>query len=247
MPTMSKGKGSPTATQSEANPSAQTMQELLPNSVMERVLETLDASYPSHPMGELTAGQPYKVLVACLLSLRTQDTVSIPASKRLFATADTPQEMVTLSQETIERIIFPTGFYKNKARDILAFSQRLLDEFNGEVPSTIDELLTLKGVGRKTANLVVGLGFGLPAICVDVHVHRICNRLGYLQTKTPEETETALREKLPPPFWLIINRVMVMHGQQTCRPIGPRCDICPVAIDCRRVDVTPRTVKRKTP
>ena len=161
---------------------------------MGQVLDTLDGSYDLHPMGELTRNNPYKVLVACVLSLRTKDEVMIPASQRLFAVADTPQKMVGLSPEAIEKLVFPVGFYKTKAQSIIDFSQKLLDDFDGQVPDTIDELLTLKGVGRKTANLVVGLGHGLPAICVDTHVHRICNRLGYIQTKTPEETEMALSQ-----------------------------------------------------
>lgn len=211
---------------------------------MSRVLDTLDDAYDLHPMGELTRDNPYKVLVACVLSLRTKDEVMIPASQRLFAVADTPQKMVALSPETIEKLVFPVGFYKTKAQSIIDFSQKLLDEFGGNVPDTIDELLTLKGVGRKTANLVVGLGHGLPAICVDTHVHRICNRLGYIHTKTPEETEMVLREKLPAPYWSVINTVMVLHGQQTCKPIGPRCDVCPVSHWCQKIDVKPRAVKK---
>jgi endonuclease III len=206
--------------------------DLLSNAVMTDILDTLYACYPVHPMGDLTKDQPYKVLVACILSLRTKDEVTIPASKRLFAVADTPQKMVTLNVEEVEKLIFPSGFYKTKARSILEFSQRLLDEYKGQVPNTIDELLKFKGVGRKTANLVVGLGFGLPAICVDVHVHRIVNRLGYLRTETPEETEWALREKLPPSHWNTINTTLVLHGQQVCKPIKPHCALCPVAERC---------------
>jgi endonuclease-3 len=206
--------------------------ELISNEVMGEILDTLQACYPVHPMGELTRNQPYKVLVACILSLRTKDEVTIPASKRLFAVADTPEKMVALTPDAIEKLIFPTGFYKTKAQNILEFSQRLLDEYGGQVPDTIEELMKFKGVGRKTANLVVGLGFGLPAICVDTHVHRIVNRLGYLRTKTPEETEMALRAKLPARYWTVINTILVLHGQQTCKPIGPRCEICPVNRQC---------------
>jgi endonuclease-3 len=212
---------------------------------MGSILETLEACYDFHPMGELTRQDPYKVLVACVLSLRTKDEVTIPASERLFAVADTPETMVALAPETIEKLVFPVGFYKTKARSIIEFSQTLLDDFGGRVPDTIEALLTLKGVGRKTANLVVGLGHGLPAICVDTHVHRICNRLGYIQTKTPEETEMVLRDKLPGQYWRMINTVMVLHGQQTCKPIGPRCDVCQVADRCRRVDVKPRAVEKR--
>jgi len=228
----------------KTSPVEREKSQSLSTSEMEKVLDILDTSYDIHPMGELTSGQPYRVLVACVLSLRTQDTVSIPASKRLFMLADTPEAIIKLEAEQIERTIFPTGFYKNKSRDILIFTKQILDDFGGQVPNTMEELLTLKGVGRKTANLVLGLGFHLPAICVDIHVHRICNRLGYLITKDPEATEMALRDKLPAPYWLIINRAMVLHGQQTCRPIGPKCDICPVKSYCRQVDVKPRVPKK---
>lgn len=224
----------------------QSIQTPMDSNTMGWVLEKLADCYDFHPMGELTQNNPYKVLVACVLSLRTKDEVTMPASERLFQLADTPQNMVKLSPETIEKLIYPVGFYKTKAQTILEFSQKLLDDYAGEVPSTIEELLTLKGVGRKTANLVVGLGHQLPAICVDTHVHRICNRLGYVQTKTPDETEMVLRAKLPAPYWLVINTVMVLHGQQICKPIGPRCDICPVAQWCEKIDVKPRAVKKQT-
>lgn len=207
------------------------------------MLDTLAATYHFHPMGELTRHNPYKVLIACILSLRTKDEVTIPASERLFAVADIPEKMIGLSPKAIEKLIFPTGFYKTKAVTIINISQRLLDEFGGEVPNTMEALLSFKGVGRKTANLVLGLGFGLPAICVDTHVHRISNRFGYVHTKTPEETEMALRQKLPAKYWNIINTVLVLHGQQICKPIGARCDSCPVAKNCRQIDVR----ARKTP
>lgn len=209
-----------------------------------QVLEILASTYDFHPMGELTQHNPYKVLVACVLSLRTKDEVTMPASERLFAYADTPAKMVDLPVEKIAELIYPVGFYKTKAQSILDFSQKLLDDFNGETPKTIEELLTLKGVGRKTANLVVGLGHQLPAICVDVHVHRICNRMGYLQTKTPDASEMRLREILPGQYWNVINTMMVLHGQQICRPIGPRCDVCPVEKQCCKIDVKPRAVKK---
>lgn len=211
---------------------------------MGEVIDTLAETYHYHPMGDLTRHDPYRVLVACVLSLRTRDEVTMPASERLFALADTPQAMVTLSPDTIEKAIYPAGFYKTKAQTILAFSEKLLSDFQGKVPDTIDALLTLKGVGRKTANLVMGLGHQLPAICVDTHVHRICNRLGYVQTKTPDDTEWALREKLPARYWQTVNTLMVLHGQQICKPIGPRCDNCPVETRCLKVNVRPRPVKK---
>lgn len=207
---------------------------------MGRVLEILQGVYDVHPMGELTRKDPYKVLVACIMSLRTKDEMTIPLARKLFEVADTPQKMVRLSADELARLIYPVGFYKTKAVSILEFSQRLIDEYGGRVPDTVEELVKFKGVGRKTANLVVGLGHGLPAVCVDVHVHRICHRLGYLDTKDPDETEMALREKLPQRYWNVINTMLVLHGQQVCKPIGPCCDICPVAHLCAQVDVKPR-------
>ena len=175
--------------------------------------------------------------MACLLSLRTQDTTTGPAAARLFALADTPHAMLELSARTIERAIYPVGFYRTKARVILGLSRDLLDRFDGGVPDDIDALLTLKGVGRKTANLVVTLGFDKPGICVDTHVHRISNRLGYVRTRTPDETEMALRAKLPARYWIGYNDLLVTFGQNVCAPVSPKCSVCPVARLCRRVGV----------
>lgn len=210
------------------------------NFPIERVLDILNQVYPYHPMGDVTDREPYKVLICCLLSLRSRDVVTMPACTRLFLVADTPQQIVALPQETIASLIEPVQFFRNKARIIQEVSQDLLDRFEGRVPDTLDDLISIKGVGRKTANLVLQLGFNQPAITVDTHVHRICNRLGYVATRTPEETETELRKKLPKPYWNIINRVMVRHGQEICIAGRPRCDLCPVYHDCLRVDVTPR-------
>ena len=213
---------------------------------IETILDTLNQTYKGHPLNDITQQDPYKVLIGCLLSLRTKDEVTIPASERLFVLADTPHKMVKLTPEIIQKTVFPVGFYKNKSHTILNVSQQLLDDFNGRVPNTIDELLTFKGVGRKTANLVMGLGHGLPAICVDTHVHRISNRFGYIDTKTPDETEMVLRQKLPQTYWSIINRVLVLHGQQTCKPIGARCDVCPVESQCKQVEVKARKVSTQS-
>jgi endonuclease III len=184
------------------------------------------------------AGDPFRVLIACLLSLRTQDTTTGPAAARLFALADTPTAMLTLTPRQIERAIYPVGFYRTKARVIREISADLLARFGGAVPDTIDDLLTLKGVGRKTANLVVTLGFGKPGICVDTHVHRISNRLGYVRTRTPDETETALRAKLPRRYWIGYNDLLVTFGQNVCAPVSPKCSTCPVRPLCPRVGVT---------
>ena len=208
------------------------------------VLDRLDAAYDYHPMAAITRQDPYRVLTSCILSLRTKDETSMPASERMFALADTPEAMVRVPVERLEKAIFPVGFYRNKARTIIDISRDLLDRFEGQVPQAIEELLTLKGVGRKTANLVRGLGHGLPAICVDIHVHRICNRLGYITTQTPEDSEWTLRDRLPLSHWPIINKVLVLHGQACCRPISPHCDRCPVADLCHKVDVQPRKLPK---
>ncbi len=180
---------------------------------------------------------PFKVLIACLLSLRTKDETTGPASERLFALADTPETMLRLAPDQIERVIFPVGFYRTKARVILGVSRDLVTRFGGEVPASIDQLLTLKGVGRKTANLVVTMGFNKPGICVDTHVHRISNRLGFVRTKNPEKTEIALRAKLPRRYWIGYNELLVSFGQNICLPVSPRCSRCPVNDWCPRVGV----------
>lgn len=216
-----------------------------PDYPIEQVLQILDKAYPTHPMGDLTSGDPYKVLVACIMSLRTRDDMTIPLAKKLFEEADTPQKMVQFSSDEIAKRIYPVGFYKTKAVQILELSQRLLAEFNGQVPDDIETLLTFKGVGRKTANLVVGLGHHKPAICVDVHVHRICNRWGYLNAKTPDDTEFALRQHVPVACWSVINRVLVRHGQDCCKPINPQCDTCPMAQYCDKVGVKPLKQNQK--
>jgi endonuclease-3 len=178
------------------------------------------------------------VLVACILSLRTQDRTTGPAAARLFGVADTPATMLGLPARQIERLIYPVGFYRTKARVIRGLCRDLLARFDGSVPDDIDALLTLDGVGRKTANLVVTMGFGKPGICVDTHVHRISNRLGYIRTRDPEATEMALRARLPRRYWIGYNDLLVAFGQNVCTPISPRCSRCPVNALCRRVGVT---------
>lgn len=178
---------------------------------------------------------PYLVLIACILSLRTNDRTTYPATLRMLELAKTPEEMMQVKEEELAKTIYPVGFYKNKAGQIIELSRRIIEEYNGSVPSSIDELCKFRGVGRKTANLVMTLGFGEPAICVDVHVHRIFNRLGYVKTKTPEETEFALREKLPVEFWIPINTLMVTHGQNICKPITPKCGECPISAFCDKL------------
>jgi len=181
---------------------------------------------------------PFLVLISCLLSLRTKDQTTLPAAERLFAVADTPRKMLALSAAEIEKLIYPVGFYRTKARRIIGICRDLLSRFAGKVPEKIDELLTLKGVGRKTANLVLTEGFGKPAICVDTHVHRISNRFGYVRTKTPEGTEAALRKILPQRYWIEYNSTLVLWGQNVCRPVSPLCSRCPLKNICARIGVT---------
>jgi endonuclease III len=185
-----------------------------------------------------TYESPFRVLISCILSLRTQDSTTAQASHRLFALADTPRKMVKLPRKTIEKAIFPVGFYRTKAKVIREICKVLLRDYSGKVPDDIDELLKLKGVGRKTANLVVTLGYKKPGICVDTHVHRISNRWGYIRTKNPHETEFALREKLPKQYWIEYNDLLVSFGQHLCRPISPLCSQCPVRKYCDRVGIT---------
>jgi endonuclease-3 len=194
-------------------------------------MPTVEAQAERHP-------DPYRVLVSCLLSLRTQDGTTDAASRRLFRRARTPKGMLRLSEAEIADLIYPVGFYRTKARTLREVSRLLLERHRGEVPDTIEELLELPGVGRKTANLVVSVGFGKPGICVDTHVHRITNRWGYVRTKNPEQTEMALRDKLPRRHWIPINWLLVCFGQNLCKPTSPICSECSIRELCDRVGVT---------
>lgn len=180
---------------------------------------------------------PFRTLIGTMLSLRTKDDCTEAATQRLFRLAHTPRTMLRLDADTIARTIYPVGFYKTKSQSILAVCRALLERYQGRVPHEIDELLTLQGVGRKTANLVLTQGFGLPGICVDTHVHRITNRWGYVRTRTPEETETCLREILPPEYWIEINDWLVAYGQNLCTPTSPWCSRCLLTKWCARVGV----------
>jgi endonuclease-3 len=185
-----------------------------------------------------TYESPFRVLISCILSLRTQDATTAQASHRLFALADTPQAMLKLTTQKIAKLIYPVGFYRTKATVIRDVCRVVMRDYSGRVPDDIDELLKLKGVGRKTANLVVTLGYRKPGICVDTHVHRISNRWGYVKTATPEKTEFALREKLPKQYWIEYNDLLVSFGQHLCRPISPLCSQCPVERYCSKTGVT---------
>ena len=180
---------------------------------------------------------PFRTLISCILSLRTQDNTTRAASMRLFDLADTPEKMVAQSEETIRDAIYPVGFYRRKAANILEVSRDLIDRFEGRVPDDLDALLSLNGVGRKTANLVLTVTYNKPGICVDTHVQHITNRWGYVKTKTPEQTEMALRKKLPKEYWIEFNDLLVPFGQNICMPISPFCSTCPLYEHCLRVGV----------
>lgn len=202
---------------------------------IEKIVKTLKkANQPQSDFVKLMENfkDPYLVLISCILSLRTNDKTTYPATLRMLELGRTPIDFAGVNVDKLAQAIYPVGFYKNKAEQIIELSKILVENYNSKVPDEIDELLKFKGVGRKTANLVLAKGFNKPAICVDVHVHRICNRLGYVKTKTPEETEFALRKKLPKEFWLDINTILVTHGQNVCKPINPQCDTCVIANLC---------------
>jgi endonuclease-3 len=205
---------------------------------------SLRLSEPSvgHPLPSVSAvarenNDPFRVLVATMISLRTKDEVTRRAADALLAAAPTPAALAALPEDRIERLIYPAGFYRTKARALRAASALLLSEHGGQVPSGMDELLTLPGVGRKTANLVRNLGFGLLGICVDTHVHRISNRMGWVSTRSPAQTEQAMMEALPRRYWIIINELLVRYGQAVCTPLSPRCSACTVSRWCRKVGV----------
>lgn len=181
---------------------------------------------------------PFRILISTMISLRTKDDVTLSASARLFGIADSPKKIAGLSEDEIARAIYPAGFYKTKAKHIREAAEILLSDFDGTVPSSLDDLLTLPGVGRKTANLVLNLGFGIDAVCVDTHVHRISNRTGWIETKTPEETEYALMNILPRKHWIEINELLVAFGQSVCTPQSPFCSKCLIADFCDKRGVS---------
>jgi endonuclease-3 len=208
------------------------------HAVMERLTATMPDFAPPLIEGMGSNQQsPFRILIATILSLRTKDTLTAVVAPRLFAVADTPEAMLHLSEERIAELIYPVGFYQNKARSILQICAILQTQYGGAVPADLDALLALPGVGRKTANLVLTMGFGLPGICVDTHVHRICNRWGYVETKNPDQTEQVLRQILPQEYWIPINGLLVTLGQNICHPTSPKCRSCPVAEYCARVGV----------
>jgi endonuclease-3 len=183
---------------------------------------------------------PYRVLVSTVISLRTKDEVTLPASERLLSAAPTVEHLAELREDRIARLIYPAGFYRMKARNLRACADLIRKHHNGVVPRSVEELTELPGVGRKTANLVLGIGYGIDAICVDTHVHRIANRLGWIETRTPERSEQALMRILPRRFWIPVNELLVGFGQQVCKPVSPLCSRCPLENECPKVDVAHR-------
>ena len=192
---------------------------------------------PSVSAVALQNNDPFRVLVATMISLRTKDDVTRRAADSLLAAAPTPHALAALPEARIARLIYPAGFYRTKAKSLRATARALVEQHAGAVPSDMEALLSLTGVGRKTANLVLNLGFGLPGICVDTHVHRISNRMGWVATKGPEQTERALMEILPKRYWITINELLVRYGQRVCTPLSPHCSTCPVNRWCIRAGV----------
>jgi len=212
------------------------------NKTIEKVLKILGKEYKEWKMPIVTeiadeTKDPFRVLVSTVLSSRTKDAVTREASRRLFKEALTPRALSELSPDEIEKLIYPVGFFHTKAKRLPELARILIAKYKGKVPSALEELLELPGVGRKTANLVLTVGFGKPGICVDTHVHRISNRFGYVKTKNPEETEFALREKLPPKWWIIYNDFLVTLGQNICFPRNPHCGDCPLNKLCEKVNI----------
>jgi endonuclease III len=217
---------------------------------IDRILPVVEREAASYkvPVVDLIAAQtkdPFKILVATILSARTKDETTAAAAARLFKKASNPKTLATLTEAEIAKLIYPVGFYKNKAAYLRKLPNAMDELFNGILPENVEALTKLPGVGRKTANLVVTVAFGKPAICVDTHVHRIMNIWGYVATKTPLETEMALRKKLPRKYWLTINSTLVAFGQGTCKPVAPHCDACLIEPDCPQIGVTPRKLQRK--
>ncbi|MBU1125877.1 MAG: endonuclease III [Candidatus Omnitrophica bacterium] len=200
--------------------------------------QTVVFQSPSVTEVALTRQDPYLVLISCILSLRTKDKTTAQASTRLFSSASNPSQMLLLSASRIQRLIYPVGFYRTKARTIREVSLRIIRDFKGRVPDTQEGLLSLKGVGLKTASLVLGLGYHIPAICVDTHVHRISHRLGWVQTESPEETQKSLQRIIPRTWWICLNTLLVRFGQNVCLPVSPFCSLCTIHRYCKKRGVS---------
>lgn len=196
------------------------------------------------PPAEHYALDPFRVLVSCVISLRTQDKTTVNASKRVFEKVKNMSDLAQIDGNELARLIYPAGFYNVKAKNLIHMAKKLLAENGGEVYDEIEKLTTLPGVGRKTANLTMTVGFGKDGICVDTHVHRIANRFGYVKTKTPDETEMELRRKLPKRWRIPINRILVLYGQKVCRPVGPKCGECGLTSFCPKIGVKVKADKK---
>lgn len=196
------------------------------------VLKDMGKVLPAVSKVAVERQDPFSVLISTLISLRTKDDVTLNASVRLLDRAPDPFAMITLSEEEIASLIFPAGFYKRKAHQILEVSRILVEKYNGAVPSDVDSLMALPGVGIKTANLTLNLGFAIDAICVDCHVHQISNRMGWIETKTPEESEKVLQLIMPRRFWIPLNELLVSYGQEVCTSVSPKCSMCPECSKC---------------
>jgi endonuclease-3 len=206
------------------------------------MMETLQTLFPNDvpaitKISQKEKNDPYLVLIGTLLSLRTKDEITEIAMEKLTKRAKTPQDLLKIPEVELQKIIYPVGFYRNKSRTLRDVSRIIINKYGGQVPDSIDELLTIKGVGRKTANLVITEGFGKPGICVDTHVHRISNRLGIVSTKNPHETEESLRKVLPGQYWIIYNTLFVTFGKRICRPISPLCSTCELSWICKKIGV----------
>ena len=201
-------------------------------------LDKAGKEIPAVSMMAVQLQDPFTVLISTVISLRTKDDVTLKASKRLMDAAPNAKEMVKLSEDEIAQLIFPAGFYKRKAVQIKEIAQILVDKYDGQVPSNAQDLMALPGVGLKTTNLTLNLGFGIEAICVDCHVHQISNRLGWIKTKTPEESEKALMKIMPRRFWIPLNELLVSYGQEICTSVSPKCSLCPENGRCPKVGVT---------
>ena len=203
-----------------------------------QVLASLGKVLPAVSLVAVQKQDPFSVLISTVISLRTKDDVTLNASRRLLAEAPDPRSMLQLSEDRIAELIFPAGFYRRKAMQIRQISEILVSEYDGKVPSDAGLMMQLPGVGIKTANLTLNLGFGIDAICVDCHVHQISNRLGWIETKTPEESEKALQPVMPRRFWIPLNELLVSYGQEVCTSVSPKCSMCPENRSCPKVGVT---------
>jgi endonuclease-3 len=206
---------------------------------IDKIVSMLKKQHPSRSLAinQISKKNPFLVLISCLLSLRTKDEITEEASQRLFSLAKTPAEMLKLETKQIEKAIYPVGFYRRKAIQIKQICRELVEKYDSKVPDEIDELLKLKGVGRKTANIVITVGYLKPGIAVDTHVHRISNRIGLVSTRNPNDTEFELKKIVPRKYWTIFNELLVLHGKDICVPISPKCSICPIQKYCNRAGV----------